>query len=438
MTIRIIETVEPLKDPAVLAVRDGLRGGMPRTGGPAGPDVTAAVRRIIADVARRGDAALVELTAKFDGAEVVAGGLCVSQDRIAEAQKSADGSFLELVRRVAGNIREYQESILLKDPAPVRRGGRELAVRYTPVDRAGVYVPGMRAFYPSTVLMTVVPAQVAGVKEIAMVSPPTGGDVNEMVLALAGELGVTEVHRVGGAQAIAALALGTESIRKVDKIVGPGNAYVTEAKRQLFGQVGIDTIAGPSEVLIIADDTAPPELIAADMLAQAEHDPGSAVLVTPSGEFGRQVAAEIRNMLGGLARADAITAALDDYSAIIVVDDMAAACEVANDFAAEHLQIVTSDDADVLKRIRNAGAIFVGRDSPVPLGDYLAGPSHVLPTGGAAKFSGPLSCNEFLKATSIVTYDDASLAEDADDVIDFATREGLTAHANAVDIRKKK
>ncbi len=438
MAIRIIETVDPLRDPAVLAVRDGLRGGMPRIGGPAGPDVAAVVRRIIADVARRGDAALVELTARYDGAEVVAGGLCVSQDQINEAHQSADSSFLELVRRVAGNIREYQESILLKDPAPVRRGGRELALRYTPVDRAGVYVPGMRALYPSTVLMTVVPAQVAGVKEIAMVSPPTGGDVNAMVLALAGELGITEVHRVGGAQAIAALALGTESIRKVDKIVGPGNPYVTEAKRQVFGQVGIDTIAGPSEVLIIADDTVPPELIAADMLAQAEHDPGSAVLVTQSAEFGRQVAAEMQAMLGQLARADAIRAALDDCSAIIIVDDVATACEVANDFAPEHLQIVTSDDADVLKQIRNAGAIFVGRDSPVPLGDYYAGPSHVLPTGGAARFSGPLSCNEFLKATSIVTYDNASLAEDADDVIDFATREGLTAHANAIEIRRKK
>ena len=432
MAIRIIESSEPLKDPAVLAVRDRLRGG------PAGADVAAAVRRIIEDVAARGDAALVELTAKFDGAEVAADALRVSRERIAEAHQSADVAFLELVRRVAGNIRDYQESILIKAPAPLRRGGRELAVRYTPVDRVGVYVPGMRALYPSTVLMTVVPAQVAGVKEIAMVSPPTGGDVNAMVLALAGELGITEVYRVGGAQAIAALALGTESIRKVDKIVGPGNRYVAEAKRQLFGRVGIDTIAGPSEVLIIADDTAPPGLIAADMLAQAEHDPGSAVLVTPSAKFAREVAAEIQAMLGGLERANAIRAALDDYSAIIIVDDMATACEVANDFAAEHVQIMTSDDAGMLKRIRNAGAIFVGRDSPVALGDYLAGPSHVLPTGGAARFSGPLSCNEFLKASSIVTYDKASLAEDADDVIEFATREGLTAHAAAVKIRNPK
>ncbi len=435
MAIRIIETTDPLKDPAVLAVRDRLRAG---TGGAAGADIAAAVRRIIEDVAGRGDAALAALTAEFDGAEVSPDGLRVSREQIAEAHQSADGAFLELVRRVAGNIREYQESILVKDPAPVHRGGREMAVRYTPVDRVGVYVPGMRALYPSTVLMTVVPAQVAAVNQIAMVSPPTGGDVNAMVLALAGELGVTEVYRVGGAQAIAALAIGTESIPKVDKIVGPGNAYVTEAKRQMFGRVGIDTIAGPSEVLIVADDTAPPRLVAADMLAQAEHDPGSAVLVTPSAKLGRKVAAEIRTMMGGLERAGAIEKALDDFSAIIIVDGMAAACEVANDFAAEHVQIMTSDDADVLKRIRNAGAIFVGRDTPVPLGDYLAGPSHVLPTGGAARFSGPLSCNEFLKASSIVTYDKASLAEDADDVIDFATREGLTAHANAVRIRREK
>ena len=433
MAIRVIQTSDPLHDPAVAVVRDRLHGGL--ISAAAGVDVAAAVKRIIDDVQRRGDAALVELTAKFDKAGLTAETLLVGQDDIAKAHRAAEPRFLDLVRRAAGNIRRYQESILLKAPPALKRGGRELAVRYTPVDRAAVYVPGMTAIYPSTVLMTVVPAQVAGVREIAMASPPTGGNVNPIVLAIAAELGVTEVYRVGGAQAVAALALGTASVRKVDVIVGPGNAFVAEAKRQLFGKVGIDAVAGPSEVLIIADDTAPATWVAADMLAQAEHDPGSAVLVTNSADLAREVADEIESMLPGLARRDAIKSALDAYSAIIIVDDVAAACEVANDFAAEHLQIVTSDDAGVLKQIRNAGAIFVGRDSPVPLGDYLAGPSHVLPTGGAARFSGPLSCNEFLKATSIVTYDKASLAEDADDVVDFATREGLTAHANAVRIR---
>jgi len=291
--------------------------------------------------------------------------------------------------------------------------------------------------YPSTVLMTVVPAQVAGVREIVMVSPPTtGGDIAPMVLALAGELGISEVYRVGGAQAVAALAIGTRTLRAVQKIVGPGNAYVAEAKRQVFGRVGIDSIAGPSEVLIVADETARAEWVAADMLAQAEHDPGSAVLVTPSRKLAQDVAREIEAQLPELERAEAVRRGLERFSAIVVTPDLDAACELANEFATEHLQILTADDDAALAKIRNAGAIFVGPYTPVPLGDYYAGPSHVLPTGGTAKFFGPLSCNDFLKASSVVRYDAKSLAEDADDVIDFATREGLTAHARAVEKRK--
>lgn len=438
MTIRILKTSDPLNDPAVRAVRDRLQtGGL--TAGAAGADVPAIVRQIIADVAARGDEALVELTQKFDRASLTVGQLRVEPEKIEAAHKQADGSFLEIIRRAIANIRAYQQSILVESPAPLSRAGRQLGVRYTPVDRVGVYVPGGRAFYPSTVLMTVVPAQVAGVGQIAMVSPPTSnGDVNPMVLALAGELGVKEVYRVGGAQAIAALALGTRSITAVDKIVGPGNAFVAEAKCQLFGRVGIDSVAGPSEVLIVADQTARADWLAADMMAQAEHDPGSAVLVTPSEALAQQVAAEIERQLATLSRADAIRAAVEQYSAIIVVKDLLTACDVANDFATEHLQIITDDDNGCLRRIRHAGAIFLGQYTPVPLGDYYAGPSHVLPTGGTARFFSALSCNDFRKASSVIRYDAESLAADAPSVAEFAKREGLTAHANAVEIRKAK
>ncbi len=285
--------------------------------------------------------------------------------------------------------------------------------------------------------MTVVPAQVAGVGQIAIASPPAGGEVNELVLALAGELGVTEVYRLGGAVALAALACGTETIRPVQKIVGPGGAFVAEAKRQLFGRVGIDSIAGPSEVLILADETARPEWVAADLLAQAEHDPGSAVLITPSRALAERVAEQVVRQVDQLERAEVTRKALEAYSAIIVTPDLDGACELANEFATEHLQIMTADDDAVLAKIRNAGAIFLGPYTPVPLGDYYAGPSHVLPTGGTAKFFGPLSCNDFLKASSTIRYDAASLCDDAEDVIDFAKREGLTAHARAVQMRKE-
>jgi histidinol dehydrogenase len=308
-----------------------------------------------------------------------------------------------------------------------------LGVRYTPIDRAGVYVPGGRALYPSTVLMTVLPAQVAGVKQIAIASPPQAdGEVDAMVLALAGELGIEEVYRLGGAQAIAAMALGSETIQPVSKIVGPGNAFVAEAKRQLFGRVGIDSIAGPSEVLIVADHTAPGDWIAADLLAQAEHDPGSAVLVTPSEKLAEDVVAAVEAQLARLDRGEAIRQALQANSAVCVVADLPAACAIADDFATEHLQIITADDEATLAMIHHAGAIFLGPHTPVPLGDYYAGPSHVLPTGGGARCFGPLSVNDFLKASSVVRYDGAALAEDAADVVDFATREGLTAHAAAV------
>ena len=408
-------------------------GGLTATG--AGQlDVPAVVRDVIADVRSRGDQAVIDLTAKIENVSLSADRLRVSAERIAEAHSHAEPEFLDLITRSARNIREYQYSILHRDPPMLRRGRRRLGVRYTPIRRVGVYVPGGQALYPSTVLMTVVPAQVAGVSEIVMVSPPTGegGDIDPMVLALAGELGVAEVYRVSGTAGIAAMAWGTETIRPVSKIVGPGNAFIAEAKRQVMGRVGIDSIAGPSEVLIVADDSAIPAWVAADLLAQAEHNPGSAVLVTPSATLAEAVLAELPGQLDALERADAIREALARYSGIVITPTLDAACAIADEFATEHLQIIPADPDDTLAKIHNAGAVFLGPYTPVPLGDYYAGPSHVLPTGGTARFFGPLSCNDFLKASSLVQYDADALRQDAADVIDFATREGLTAHGAAV------
>jgi len=438
MAIRIIRTKDPLHDPAVMELRDRLRAGdLTAAGERIDLDVPAIVAGIIEDVKQRQDEALIDWERKLDEVELTVEAIGVPPDVIDAAHDAAEPEFLALIRRVIENIRQYQRSILIEAPPVLNRGGRELSVRYTPIDRVGVYVPGGRAVYPSSVLMSVVPAQVAGVGEIAMACPPTtGGDVNPMVLALACELGVREVYRLGGAQAIAALAYGTPTVRPVDKILGPGSAFVAEAKRQVFGRVGIDSIAGPSEVLILADESADPAWLAADLLAQAEHDPGSALLVTASTKLAAAVAKQVGRQIGPLARAQATRAAIETNSAIIVTASLDQACEVANEFAAEHMQIITADDEGTLRKIRHAGGIFLGPHTPVPLGDYYAGPSHVLPTGGGARFFGPLSCNDFLKASSVVRYDAESLAADADDVIDFATREGLTAHANAVRIRR--
>lgn len=403
-----------------------------------GLDVPAIVRDIIDQIRERGDDAIVRLTEKLDGAKLTPDSMRVSQAEINRAHEESDVDFLKLARLVIANIREYQEHILVEAPKPLKRGGRVLGVRYTPIDRVAIYVPGGRALYPSTVLMTAVPAIVAGVGEIVMASPPTGGEINAMALALAKELGIKEVYRMGGAVAMAALAYGTERIKPVRKIVGPGNAFVAEAKRQLFGVVGIDSIAGPSEVLIIADDRAEASWVAADLMAQAEHDPGSAVLLTPSPRLAERVVDEIEKQLGSLSRAEAIRAAIEKYCAIIITRDLENACELANAFAPEHLQIITASDAVCLKRIRNAGAIFVGKHTPVPIGDYFAGPSHVLPTAGTAAFFGPLDCNDFRKASSLLQYDRAGLVEDGEQIIEFANREGLTAHAHAVRIRTEK
>lgn len=435
-TLRLIEPTAPDYRAQIDALLSLLRGGgLVASSEQPGLDVPAIVSDILSQVRTGGDIAAAALTSKFDRASVRPETIIVPASEIERAHREADREFLALTRRVIANVREYQEHIRHRDPAPLTRGGRTLGVRYTPIDRVGVYVPGGRALYPSTVLMTVVPAQAAGVREIVMASPPTGGKISDMALALAAELGVHEVLQLGGAVAVAALAYGTPSIRPVQKIVGPGNAFVAEAKRQLFGRVGIDSVAGPSEVVIVADDTARADWVAADLLAQAEHDPGASILLTPSLRLANEVAREAEAQLTDLSRASGTAASLARYGAIVVTADLDSACAIADDIAAEHLQIMTADDARCVARIRNAGALFIGPHTPVPLGDYIAGPSHVLPTGGTAKFFGPLSVNDFLKASSTLHYDSEALGEDNSSVQSFAEREGLTAHAAAVRAR---
>ena len=436
LTVRLTSFESPSFEADVAELCMLLRaGGLTAAGSSDAPDVPSIVRDIIAEVRRGGDRAVAELTSRLDRARVDATSLRIGPEQLARSHSSLDPKLLAVLRQATNNIRSYQQHILVQAPSPLRVGGRVLGIRYTPIERVGVYVPGGRALYPSTVLMTVVPAQVAGVREIVMVSPPTGGQIHPLALALAHELGVREVYQAGGAVAIAALALGTETIRPVHKIVGPGNAFVAEAKRQLFGTVGIDCIAGPSEVFIVADDHANATWVAADLLAQAEHNPGSAVLATPSQELGRKVLESLDRQLAELERAEATRMALERYSGIIITRDLAHACDLANLFASEHLEIITADDDGCVARIRHAGAIFVGAHTPVPVGDYFAGPSHVLPTGGTARFSSALSANEFRKSSSLIAYDAESLAADGPRIVDFARHEGLTAHAAAVKAR---
>jgi len=435
MAIKIIQSDKPPSDPNVLSLRDLLRAGGLTAASGGELDVPAIVRDIIADVQARGSEAVAEWTERIDKVAVAPRQIRVPTEQIHQAHADADPQFLDLARKVIANIGEYQQHIKATAPAELVRGGRRLGVRYTPIDRVGLYVPGWKAIYPSSFLMTIVPAQVAGVRQIAVAGPPTETGVNAMTMALAWELGIDEVYRVGGAIAIAAMALGTEQIRPVQMVAGPGNAFVVEAKKQLFGRVNIDSLAGPSEVLILADDTANPAWVAADLLAQAEHDPGSAILVTPSAQLAERVRDEVETQLASLDRSDETRRGVENYSGIIVVGDLNAACEVANEFASEHVQIVTADDDAVLRRIRHGGAVFLGAHSPAPVGDYYAGPSHVLPTGGTPRFFSGLSANSFLKSSSVIRYDEAGLAEDAADIIDFATREGLTAHAEAVRLR---
>ena len=390
---------------------------------------------IISNVAEHGDKAVAEYTEKFDGVKLRSDKFRVSQDELDRANQKIDQDVLLCLREAIENVRAYQKDILIDtDNAP--RG-----IRYTPVKRVGVCVPGASAPLPSTVIMTAVPAQVAGVKEIAVVSPPRHeGSIHPVILAVCCELGINEVYRIGGAQAVAALAIGTETIAKVDKIVGPGNKWVQAAKKNVAGDyVGIDSIAGPSEVLIIANEQANPAWIAADMLSQAEHAAdSSAIVLTDSEPFAKLILAELQKQGKELPRAKEATESLKKHSAIIVLDDMNEAIEMADDFASEHLEVQCGQQSrETAEKIQNAGAIFIGPYSPVAVGDYWAGPSHTLPTGMRAKFASALTSNDFLKSISIVEYDQEMFVASAEDIVRIAEIEGLDAHANSIRIRQQ-
>jgi histidinol dehydrogenase len=396
---------------------------------------SAAVAAIMADVAARGDAAVVESCRKFDDPDFTADQIRVSKDEMKAAHSRTSADQLAAIRRSIAQVREYQAHVMPKAVAPLHRPGVELGIRFTPLDSAGCYFPGGKASYPSTLIMTAAPAQVAGVKQIAVVTPPSKYGRSDLVLAAALELGLTDVFRAGGAAAIAALAFGTQTIPAVDKIVGPGNTYVQLAKRMLSGCVGVDGYLGPSEILVVADETADARFVAADLIAQAEHDPGSCFLLTTSQRFALNVTAAIAVQLKERQRADAIVKALDNESAIIVSNSLDELIAIANRFAAEHVNLQTVDNDSVLRRLNHAGAVFVGPYSPVAAGDYVAGPSHCLPTNTTARFSSGISVYEFLKRSSVVRYEASGLHADADAIIAMADAEHLDAHAASVAIR---
>ena len=398
-------------------------------------NVTDTVAEILRNVRERGDAALREYTAKFDHAEIDS--LLVSEAEMQEALGQVDGEFMRVLNRAAANIRKFHErqvrnSFIINDEKGIVMGQKVI-----PVDRAGLYVPGGTASYPSTVLMDVIPAKIAGVKEIILTTPPgRDGKINPAILAAAYVAGADRIVKCGGAQAIAALAFGTESVPKADKIVGPGNAYVAEAKRQVYGMVSIDMIAGPSEILVVADGKSNPAHVAADLLSQAEHDKvASAVLVTDSRDMAEQVSAEIERQLPLLERFEIARESIDRNGKIIVAADLDTVIEIANEIAPEHLELCVDNPFDYLDSIRHAGSVFLGRNCPEALGDYLAGPNHTLPTQGTAKFSSPLSVDDFVKKTQYTYFTREALAEVAGDVALFARREGLTGHARSATIR---
>jgi histidinol dehydrogenase len=394
------------------------------------------VERICADVRDRGLAALLDYTRRIDGADVAAATLVVPRDALAAAHAAVDRGFLDAVRRIRDRVERFQRAVLARDVTVPLAGGGSLRQRYLPLDRVGVCVPGGAAAYPSTLLMTVVPARVAGVPQIVVVAPPTRfGSENQHVLATCHELGVDTVVRAGGAQAVAALAYGIAGLPRVDKIVGPGNLFVALAKEHVFGDVSIDSIAGPSEIVIVADDAGHPECIAADMLAQAEHSPGSAILLTASRPLADAVAAALARRVAELERADLTRDSLARFGGIVVTTSDAESAALADELAAEHLSIDTRDPEATLAHIRHAGAAFLGPWSPVAAGDYAAGPSHVLPTGGTARFAAGLSANEFLRGGSVIHLAKADLADLAADIATLANVEGLTAHRRSVEAR---
>lgn len=396
------------------------------------------VERICGDVAVEGTAAVLRYGAALDQAELTADQLRVPAKDLRQAAESVDRKLLETVRRIRDRICQFQQAILHTDCSVQPCDGVTLTQRYVPLRRVGVCVPGGAAAYPSTVLMTVVPAQVAGVREIAVVAPPTRfGAYNNEMLATCYELGVSEVYRVGGAQAVAALAYGCDAIAGVDKIVGPGNLFVALAKKHVYGTVDIDSIAGPSEVIVLADETARVDFVAADLLAQAEHSPGSAILITWHADLVDAVRRELAEQVARLERAELTIDSLESFSALILVRDQQQACELTDQFAPEHLHIQTADPQACLIQIRNSGAAFLGHYTPVALGDYAAGPSHVLPTGGTARWAAGLCANDFLRSGSVIDFSQTALDAVAEDVQYLAEKEGLTAHARSVSIRRQ-
>lgn len=395
------------------------------------------VQAIIDDVRERGDEALFEMTKRFDGADLNVNNIRVTQAEIDEAYTLVDASLIEVIRKAMTNIRVYHEKQRQYGWFDTTTDGTILGQKVTPLESTGVYVPGGKAAYPSSVLMNVIPAKVAGVEKIVMVTPPgKDGKVNPGTLVAANEAGADEIYKVGGAQAIAALAFGTASVPKVDKIVGPGNIYVALAKKAVYGYVSIDSIAGPSEILVIADETANPRYVAADLLSQAEHDElASAILVTTSEKLAGEVQKEIEGFTQVLSRKAIIEKSLENYGHILIASSIDEAVEIANAIASEHLEIVTANPFEVMTKIRNAGAIFIGENSSEPLGDYFAGPNHILPTNGTAKFFSPLSVDDFVKKSSIIYYSREALEKVHKDIEYFAKAEQLTAHANSIAVR---
>ena len=397
----------------------------------------AAVADILANVKEKGDEALFSYTKEFDKVEITAENIRVTEEEIKEAYEAVDASLLEVIKKALVNIRSYHEKQRQNSWFTSTENGTMLGQKVTPLNRVGVYVPGGKAVYPSSVLMNIVPAKVAGVPHIVMTTPPgKDGKVNPSTLVAAKEAGADEIYKVGGAQAIGALAYGTASIPKVDKIVGPGNIFVALAKKAVYGHVSIDSIAGPSEILVLADETANPHYVAADLLSQAEHDEmASAILITTSADLAQNVEKEIEGYLKVLSRKEIIEKSLENFGYILIAEDMDEAIEAANEIASEHMEIVTQNAFEVMMKVRNAGAIFIGEYSSEPLGDYFAGPNHVLPTNGTAKFFSALSVDDFIKKSSIVYYSRSALKEIHKDIIQFATSEQLTAHANSIAVR---
>lgn len=395
------------------------------------------VNGILRDVREKGDAALFAYTLKFDKYQLTAENIRVTREEIDAAYEQMDPELVEVIRRSAANIRAFHEKQLRNSWFDAREDGTILGMKITPIGRVGVYVPGGKAAYPSSVLMNVIPAKVAGVADIIMTTPPRAdGRVNPGTLVAADIAGVSTIYKAGGAQAIAAMAYGTDSIPKVDKITGPGNIFVALAKKAVYGYVSIDSIAGPSEILVLADETANPRYVASDLLSQAEHDElASAILITTSEELAQQVSAEVDTLTAKLSRRSIIEKSLENYGYILLAENMEDAIETVNDIASEHLEILTRNPFDIMTRIKNAGAIFLGEYSSEPLGDYYAGPNHILPTNGTAKFFSPVNVDDFLKKTSIISYSREALEAVHTDIERFAESEGLTAHAGSIRVR---